>query len=79
MSTMDPDELRDIQDLYGEIMEACMCSDAEGLDRLVALTLVLRDLSLRYHDPQVARCRSVTALDSSFAMDAPTWPEDTLH
>lgn len=79
MATMDTKELRSIQDLYGEIMDACLTSDTEGLDRLVALTLALRDLALRYHDPKDARSRSVDALDSSFALEAPTWPEDTLH
>ena len=47
--------------------------------RFLALTLVLRDLALRYHGPDVARSRSVDALDHSFALEAPIWPSDTLH
>ena len=75
----DEPEMRDVQALYGELLEACMSSDVQTVDALVALTLVLRDLALRYHGPNSARNKSVKALDHSFLTDAPTWPSGSLH
>ena len=75
----DSDQMFNVRELYSEVMSACLESDAESVDVLVALTLVLRDLALRYHGPNSARARSVDALDHSFALDAPIWPSDTLH
>ena len=75
----DEPDMREIQTLYGELLEACVTSDVQTVDALVALTLVLRDLALRYHGPSSARDKSVNALDHSFIMDAPTWPTGSLH
>jgi hypothetical protein len=79
MSDKDCIQMFNVRALYSEVMSACLDSEAEPVDVLVALTLVLRDLALRYHGPDVARSRSVDALDHSFALDAPIWPSDTLH
>ena len=79
MSSQDTKEMRDIQELYGAILETCFDSKAESVDQLVALTLVLRDLALSYHGPNAARSRSVDALDHSFVLDAPTWPDGAVH
>lgn len=79
MSDQDCSQMFDVRSLYSEVMSACLDSEAEPVDVLVALTLVLRDLALRYHGPDVARSRSVDALDHSFALEAPVWPSDTLH
>jgi hypothetical protein len=79
VSKQDSDQMFDVRELYSEVMSACLESDAEAVDVLVALTLVLRDLALRYHGPDSARNRSVDALDHSFALDAPVWPSDTVH
>jgi len=79
MSDRDCYQMFDVRALYGEVMSACLDTEAEPVDVLVALTLVLRDLALRYHGPDVARSRSVDALDHSFALEAPIWPSDTLH
>ena len=75
----DEPDMRDVQALYGDLLEACVSSEVQTVDALVALTLVLRDLALRYHGPNAARNKSVNALDHSFLMDAPTWPSGSLH
>lgn len=79
LSKEDNDQELDVRALYSEVMSTCLESDAKAVDVLVALTLVLRDLALRYHGPDVARSRSVDALDHSFALDPPLWPSGTLH
>ncbi len=79
MSDQDCSQMFNVRELYSEVMSACLDSEAEPVDVLVALTLVLRDLALRYHGPEIARSRSVDALDHSFALEAPIWPSDTLH
>ncbi len=79
MSDQDCSQMFNVRELYSEVMSACLDSEAEPVDVLVALTLVLRDLALRYHGPDVARSRSVDALDHSFALEAPIWPSETLH
>lgn len=78
-SQSDSEELLDVQDVYRDIMTACLESESDPIDVLVALTLVLRDLALSYHGPDSARSRSVDALDHSFALEAPIWPSDTIH
>lgn len=78
-SQSDGEELLDVQDVYRDIMTACLESESDPIDVLVALTLVLRDLALSYHGPDSARSRSVDALDHSFALEAPIWPSDTIH
>ena len=75
----DSDQMLDVRTLYSEVMSTCLESDAESVDVLVALTLVLRDLALSYHGPDAARSRSVDALDHSFALDPPVWPSGTVH
>ncbi len=79
VSNQDSDQMLDVRALYSEVMSACLESDAEAVDVLVALTLVLRDLALRYHGPDAARRRSVDALDHSFALEPPVWPSGTVH
>ncbi len=79
MSDHDCDQLVDVRELYSEVMSACLDSEAAPVDVLVALTLVLRDLALQYHGPDVARSRSVDALDHSFALESPIWPGETVH
>jgi hypothetical protein len=75
----DSDQMHDVRALYSEVMATCLDCDAEAVDVLVALTLVLRDLALRYHGPDAARSRSVDALDHSFALEPPVWPSGALH
>ena len=79
MYDQEGEQLFDLRDLYSDIMTACLESHTDPVDVLVALTLVLRDLALRYHGPEVARSRSVDALDHSFVLDCPVWPNDTVH
>jgi hypothetical protein len=75
----DSDQMLDVRALYSEVMATCLEADAEAVDVLVGLTLVLRDLALRYHGPDAARSRCVDALDHSFALDPPVWPSGALH
>ncbi|MDH3476049.1 MAG: hypothetical protein OEM59_20410 [Rhodospirillales bacterium] len=75
----DCNQMLDVQEVYRELMTACLESEADPIDVLVALTLVLRDLALSYHGPDAARSRSVDALDHSFALEAPVWPSETIH
>ena len=79
MYDQEGEQLFDLRDLYSDIMTSCLESNTDPVDVLVALTLVLRDLALRYHGPEVARTRSVDALDHSFVLDCPIWPSDTVH
>ncbi len=79
MQDDDCEQLESVQDLYKDIMTDCLEAEADPIDILVALTLVLRDLALSYHGPEDARLRSVDALDHSFAMEAPVWPSETVH
>ena len=76
---LDTSEMLDVQDIYRELMTSCLESEADPIDVLVGLTLVLRDLALSYHGPESARSRSVDALDHSFAVDASIWPNETIH
>ena len=73
------EQMLDVQDVYREMMTLCLETEADPIDVLVALTLVLRDLALSYHGPEAARSRSVDALDHSFALEVPVWPSDTIH
>lgn len=73
------EQLLELRELYSHIMTRCLESDADPVDVLVALTLVLRDLALKHHGPDVARTRSVDALDHSFVLDCPIWPHETVH
>jgi hypothetical protein len=75
----DSEQLLDLRELYSHLMTRCLESEADPVDVLVALTLVLRDLALKHHGPDVARTRSVDALDHSFVLDCPIWPHETLH
>lgn len=79
MSDHDCDDMLDVRTLYSEIMAQCLETDTEPVDVLVALTLVLRDLALWYHGPEVARSRSVDALYHSFGLDVSIWTGETLH
>jgi hypothetical protein len=48
----DCNQMLDVQEVYRELMTACLESEADPIDVLVALTLVLRDL--RPRSPRLA-------------------------
>lgn len=79
MSDQDLEQMLCVRELYSEILGVCLESETEAVDILVALTLALRDLAVRYHGPDSACSRSIDALEHSFALDVPVWPQETLH
>ena len=79
MSDQEFEQMYSVRELYSELLSVCLESVAESVDVLVALTLALRDLAVRYHGPDSACSRSVDALEHSFALDVPVWPNEMLH